>query len=82
MQFGMVSEPPNTVSDTAKAVMGSNAPMMLAGVEPMMWMLDVTSANDKNVVKNDSHHQHHKLFSPSPFIMSNIPMSKTANEYL
>ena len=54
MQFGIVSEPPNTVSDTAKAVMGSNAPMMLAGVEPMMCMLDVTSANDKNVVKNDS----------------------------
>ena len=54
IQFPTVRLPPNTVSDTTKAVMGSNAPMMLAGVEPMMWMLDVTSANDKKVVKNDN----------------------------
>ena len=49
MQFISVRLPPNTNIEMAKAVSGSNAPIIDAGVEPIMRMLRVTNTNDITV---------------------------------
>lgn len=54
MMFFPVSTPPNTANEIANAVIGSSAPMMLAGVLPMMCMERVMSNREITVGKTAS----------------------------